>query len=546
MGEKVAVQARAAEGESERRIAAVVLPELLCELVSLARRGSKQPPLGVVLAEGSEFGPDAKLEGVNAAAQRFGVCPGQSIAEARALLASLEVRPLSREKLQAALGRVAEAALAFGPTVGIQLPSPSGAGVSAGDTVWVDITGSAHLFGGEAKLLFDLGNLVRGMGHVTRMASARGPRLAQALARYSPLARALRKPRIFDTAEEIAALPIMALPLEAQQAAWLARLGILTVGDLGRLPRASAAARLGEGSREVLDFCEGRDPTPLVAYQPARVLAEEVSFDAPVDGSQPLLFALRGLLFRLSVRLAGRGEAAHVVRLQLLHDRSIAQLRRVSEATELQFELPSPLWREEELWRVIVARLERTELTAPTVSLRLEVPEITRAVTHQLELGQVASGATALQSESLPALLAELTADLGPEQVGVLEYIDSHRPEAKSRLVPLQRRQAKRRKKQEPQPACPPFAHEPTRLFSPPVPIHTELRVGATFAIHHRLYTIEEISFEQRLDVTEWWSPDSVSRDYLRLRLAGVEGMIEALVFVDRKSGARFLQAILD
>ncbi len=36
----------------------------------------------------------------------------------------------------------------------------------------------------------------------------------------------------------------------------------------------------------------------------------------------------------------------------------------------------------------------------------------------------------------IPVLIAELSAELGEEQVGTLELCDSHRPEAKSKLSP--------------------------------------------------------------------------------------------------------------
>jgi hypothetical protein len=158
----------------------------------------------------------------------------------------------------------------------------------------------------------------------------------------------------------------------------------------------------------------------------------------------------------------------------------------------------------------------------------------------------VASGLVAPQFEALPVLLAELAADVGKQQVGVLECVDSHRPEAKSQLVPLVGRARRSRRRRRAQKPGLRLAVEPTRLFSPPVPLRTELRVGATLSLGRQLYSIEQLSFEHRLDGTEWWSPYGARRDYLRLWLSGVEGGLEALVFVDRKTGARFLQAIVD
>src|SRR6188768_4427876 len=102
----------------ERRVLALVLPELLCELAEKRllwglQRGKAKPPLGVVLVTGeSEPGAStravaesvaeqrpvdatAKLCAVNESAKRYGVREGQTIAEACALVANLVVREVT-------------------------------------------------------------------------------------------------------------------------------------------------------------------------------------------------------------------------------------------------------------------------------------------------------------------------------------------------------------------------------------------------------------------------------------------------------------------
>jgi hypothetical protein len=85
-----------------------------------------------------------------------------------------------------------------------------------------------------------------------------------------------------------------------------------------------------------------------------------------------------------------------------------------------------------------------------------------------------------------------------------------------------------------------------TRLLPEPLPLDAALRVGATVAIDHRLYSIERLRFEQRLFAVEWWTRAPVQRDYVRLWLRGHGGVVEALAFVDRESQKRYLQAIAD
>lgn len=544
-------------------------------------KGSQLPPLGVVMMDAAEpkdcgdsvvdaaeqadgervsaapeLKPTALLDAVNDVARAFGVRDGQSIAEARALVAHLVVRRVSERQVLDALGRIAEIALAFGPTVAISAP----------DTVWVDVTGTAHLLGGEPALAIELSGRVRALGHVVRVAIASGPELSRAFGRWAPRAAQGEGTLVVPTTDSgraFARLPISALPLERDAVEWLVRLGVLTVGDLAALPRAAAAARLGPNASRVLDLCEGHDSAPLRAYEPERVLVEQVGWEDAVVGLEPLLFALRGLVARMSARLAGRGEAAQALVVTLEHDRSVARLERVEPQHVLSFELAAPLWREDEMRRVILSRLERTKLEAPCIGVRLEVPSITPALGRQLDFSRVMSGvaATCRGAESLPVVVAELVADVGKNRVGVLKLTDSHRPEQKSMLGPaLERRRktkstigarrnvrkASPRRSHEARSSDPRFPNAPTRLLPKPLLLAAALRPGVTLCIERRLYTIESVAFAWRLDAVEWWTRAPVERDYLRLVLRSTEGVVEALVYVDRNTGDRFLHAIGD
>lgn len=592
-----------------RRIAALVLPELLCELgtadwrlalhlrenaaspprprargATSSSRSSKRWPLAVVVqhrieldqaeaeapaasppagsgerattppesehASGGEEGtpaqtaalePTSRLDAVNAEARRYGVREGQTIAEACALLAGLVVRSISAERVQETLSRVAEAALGFGATVAIEAP----------DTVWVDVTGVAHLFGDEERLALEMARAVRELGHLVRVAIANGPHTARALARWAeptggPLAvRVVPEER---TARELAELPVQALPIPDDVVVWLGRVGVLTIADLERLPRAAAGPRLGERASMILDLCRGQDSAPLVAYRPKSVLVEASSWDEPVSGLQPLTFVLRGLIGRMSARLAGRGEAAQKLELVLLYDRGIARLNGSAPELRIHFDLASPLWREEELRRVVASRLERLRLEAPTVGMRIEAPAVIRALSRQLDFSRVMAGVTAgtRGMDHLPVLIAELSADIGKQRVGVLSRVDSHRPERQSRLAPALQQSRSTRKSSAMEPLLADRPRAPTRVLPQPVPLEAPLRIGATLLIDGRMCMVERVQFEYRLDAVEWWASQAVARDYVRLWFREGSGGFEALAYVDRNDGRRYLQAVAD
>jgi protein ImuB len=394
------------------------------------------------------------------------------------------------------------------------------------------------------------------MGHSVRIAISDGPRLARAFAKwFSPeLAEpedhgvcVVPSPR---TVSALAALPLTALPISSETVGWFVRLGVLTIGELNALPRQALGSRLSVDMANVSELSAGRDAAPLVTYTPERTIIEQSQWEEPVIGSEPLLFVLGGLVSRVSARLAGRGEAAQSLVLTVLHDPGIARFRGEKTEHTLRFKLATPLHRAEEMRRILSTRVARLKLAAPSVGLKLEVPKLLPAVTRQLELSQVLDGVTigAAADDEMPVLVAEIGAEIGAENLGTLELVDSHRPEAKSKLVPAEfaapSSKAARLRKTEPLFSDQPGT--PTRLLSEPCELHAPLRVGVNLAIDHNLYTIEHLCFEKRLDEVEWWSHTPVARDYVRLWLQGSAGGFEAIAYVDRNNGRRYLHAVAD
>ena len=577
-----------------RRISAIVLPQLACELVR--QRGAISPggkaPLAVILGEPGAQGADlstATIDLVDDEARRYGVRPGQRVVEAAALVAHLAVHRVTFAEVDAALGRVAEVALGLGATAAIRLGatiepedrSPWGKGPF--DTVWLDITGAAHLVGGEEALCDELDERVAALGHRARIAIADGPRLAQALARWSlqalesaPGAASYPIAPPGEGAQALAPLPVHALPLDPGVTSFLVRLGLLCVGDVARLPRAAAAARLGPRAAEVVALMAGHDPAPLVPFEAPRLLEEEARFEDPVENAESLLFVLRGMTSRVAARLIARGQACGRLEVAIDYDRSIARLRlgdagkgadpggaplapgAIGEGEEdgldgLRFhiDLPAPLAEGADLLRPLKARLERTELFAPAVGLRLVASGIAAARRVQLDLSRDRS----VDPDSLPTLLAELSAEIGADRVGVLEVVDAHRPEARSRLVPAEAagrsRGGEGPANAEPRPT---WIEGPSRLLPRPVPLGRVGR-GAIVAVDRHMYAIERMRFVMRLDGVEWWTASPASRDYVRAWLASGspagkpprEGASpsssgEAWIYVDRATGEAYLQ----
>lgn len=578
-----------------RRIVAVVMPQLGCELVR--QKKSVEGPLAVLFggqadADGaSSDKATATLDLVDELAFRYGVRPGQRVAEAQATLAELSIHKVLFTEIDEALGRVAEVCLGLGTTASIRLRpeeddddkrrGPSGD--APFDTVWLDITGAAHLVGGEEALVDELAERIRALGHKTQIAIATGPRIARSLARYAqsavltgPLLQTRKIPSVSVIAKSGASvlgpLPIHALPLDLDKLAFFGRLGVFTVDALSKLPRAELAPRLGSSAAEVLELCAGRDTLPLVPYSPPRVLVEEMSFEDPIAIVEPILFVLRSMTSRIAARLAARGESCLTLEMTLPLDRSILRIQAPlrEPVLSLVIELPSALSDEADLHRALRAKLERVELYAPATGLRLSISQIVSTKQIQMDL----SRDKATRPDALPTLLAELSAEIGADRVGILEIQHAHRPESRSKLVPVGDLDTKKKAREvdeedELEVVCP-TEHfeegndaplpEPTRLFAIPVSIGRIVK-GAVIAVDNRLYVIEHLKFVMRLDGVEWWTRSPASRDYGLAWLvsgastgtklaAGKEFATRAAglawVYVDRSTGEGYLQGFCD
>jgi len=556
-----------------KRIATILLPDLACELAR-QREDLDGRPFAITVDDNGESVADvdsgAILDAVDSLAWRYGARPGQSAAEAMAFVGNLHVVRLPLADVAHALASVAELALSYGTVASIadgtsisdgtatrddrRRTYPGGGGAGPFDTVWLDVTGCARLVGGEDLLCAELSERVAALGHRSRVAVAPGPRIGRAVACWaSAIGKTSNDPLVVpkeQSAAVMAQLPLAALPLDSDLACWLSKLGILYVGDLAQLDRSRLTHRMSQGRQsrrtsvrvvqDLLELIAGRDTMPLVAYEPPPTIFEREELEREIDSTEPLRFILKGFVARASTRLEARGQAVGHVSLQLVYDRSAARLQGVHDPlVQLDIELPIALWREEELLRTLTAKLEHVTLEAPVVEVRLELSALTEARRQQL-----AMGASRLDSTTLPTLLAELSAWLGADRVGTLQIANSHRPEARSVLLPWSDSAPK--KKSTPPAPVPLFFTEPTRLLPCPLPIGS-IQPGSLISLPLKnaqpgnVFVLDGLRLSSRIDVVEWWTASPVCRDYARAWIHADDQHSQAWIYRDRRTGQAYL-----
>src|SRR5439155_16050308 len=114
--------------------------------------------------------------------------------------------------------------------------------VDSPDGLFLDITGAAHLFGGESVMLATVTSLIANQGFALQGAIAGTSLAARALARYA--SRSIVPPG--GEAEKIAPLPIAALDCDDKILRALRHAGLKSVGMVAERLHSELSERLGK------------------------------------------------------------------------------------------------------------------------------------------------------------------------------------------------------------------------------------------------------------------------------------------------------------
>ncbi|HET8727794.1 MAG TPA: DNA polymerase Y family protein, partial [Alphaproteobacteria bacterium] len=233
---------------------------------------------------------------VDATAAAAGLAPGMTLADARAVVPELVAVDADAQADAASLDRLAGWCGRYTPWTA----------TNGADGVIMDITGCAHLFGGEEALLSDLLDRLSGFGLTARAAIADASAAAWAWARYGGGGVVAQG----GTQAALASLPVAALRLSAETVAALHRVGLRRIGDLEDLPRAPLAARFGARVPERLDQAFGRAAEPISPRRPPAPWRCRLTFPEPVGRREDLDEAARRLIGRLTARLEREEQGA--------------------------------------------------------------------------------------------------------------------------------------------------------------------------------------------------------------------------------------------
>ncbi len=432
------------------------------------------------------------MAAVDPAAETAGVRPGLTLADARALCPTLEARPADPVGDARALGRLADWCGRYSPWTG----------TDGADGVVLDITGCAHLFGGEAALAEDLVGRLARRGVAARAAVADGPGAAWAMARYG----AGPGPHVVapgGNRAALAGLPVAALRLPPDIAAGLVRLGLRHIGDLRGVPRAALAARFGETVTRRLDRALNDAFEPLSPRRHRPRLAVRLAWPDPIGHADDIARAGRRLVDRLCAMLAEGREG--VRRLDLALYRVDGEVARVHVGTSRASRDP------DHLMRLLAERLAGVEAGFGIETMVLSALAVEPLAAVQVRLG-LGGGTAADTAAALAPLVDRLRNRLGPGSVFRLAPHASHLPERAVSLVPAATTPAAREWGETPP--------RPLRLLPCPEPIEVVAPLPDDPPVLFRWrrvgHRVRRADGPERI-APEWWRERAPTRDYYRL-----------------------------
>lgn len=498
--------AHAASGEHARAVPAT------------AADAAQTAPAPFVLAERAKNA--LRLAAVDAPAAALGLAPGMTLADARARAPDLEIAPADAAADARLLTRLGAFCDRFSPSVALDAP----------DALVMDVTGCAHLLGGEAALGAAVTAAMRAHGFTTRAVIASGPDSALALVRYARTRKredAPARARVMVVAPEeeearVRALPIQALRCPPETMTGLARAGLTSVGLVADRPAQTLAARFGAAFVTGLEAVLGRAARPRTPLRAPPAHVADRLFAEPLGHADGIMIALADLAADLCAALEAAGAGGRAFEASFF--RTDGVVRRLGVETGRPMRDAAALVR---LFR------ERIDALADPIDPGFGFDMMRLAATHAepLAAAQIDLAGRTEARADVADLADRLTARLGRARVLRFVPCDTHDPERAAAWRPAADGVAARGKAGAGEgaawapadPGEPPL--RPLQIFDPPQPIEALAEVPdgppLRFRWRRRAHDVTRSEGPERI-APAWFrlapdEPAPLERDYYRI-----------------------------
>ncbi len=451
---------------------------------------------GIVVAKQNNA---LQISALNDAAAHFGLAVGLPLANARAICPQVTVYDADEAADAAALNALACWCDRFTPLVALDPPHG----------LLLDITGCAHLFGGEAAM----------MQLVCAILAAQGFTVSGAIAGTAVCARTLTRHvhgRIVREGEETDAvrpLPVSALGADTAVVTGLRRAGLKTIGDVADRTRPEITARFGAGFTALLEQALGERDAPISPRKPVPDYIVEKRFAEPIATEAVISATLSGLAGMLVTAMARQGKGAR--QLEAGFFRTDGAVRTITVDTG------QPVTRGEVIDRLFRERLEA--LNDPLdPGFGFDLVRLTASRTEIVVQQQRDLDANVHDNDEVTALIDRIAARIGGKRVNVHLPQDTHIPECAVLTAPAQYHLNAAAQAVWPARTVDEPPLRPLRLFERPEQIKVVAQVPdgppARFVWRRATHAVIRVEGPERIAM-EWWRSQGamLTRDYFRV-----------------------------
>ena len=421
----------------------------------------------------------------NKIAETQGIYRGMAAADAKAITTNLQILDHLPGKEAKLLRQLGLWCIRYTPVVAVDLPNG----------LILDISGCAHLWGGERGYLKEIANKLRTLGYDARAAIADTIGTAWAVARYGKTTPIIESGM---QAHALLNLPPEALSLEADALDKLKKLGFSTIKSFMQLPRTVLRRRFGEGLLLRLAQALGLEDEHLVPLVPPVPYTERLPCLEPVRTAKAIEMAIQKLLEELCARLQaeGKGVRKAILKCYRMDDKMV----QVGISTNRGSHSVSHLFK---LFELQVSKIE------PALGIELfllEAPKVENIDPMQEKLW---AGKPGLQDIALAELLDRLAGKVGADAIHRYLPAEHYWPErSMKQAASLAEIPATQWRTNRPR---------PLRILRRPEPVEVMAMLPdyppKVFIWKGRRHVIEKADGPERIE-REWWLDKGEHRDY--------------------------------
>jgi protein ImuB len=469
-----------------KRYVCIWFRQLLCDWQLIRRPELKEIPFVFAAPDHGRM----LITSVSELAVNFGVEMGMRAADAKAICPGLEVLDDKAGRAEKLLKGLGEWCIRYSPFVAVDHFLMDG--------LILEISGCAHLWGGEREYLKEIVSRFKSKGYTVRLAIADTAGAAWAVAHYGKITPIIP---VCGQADALLSLPPEALRLDGTTLAKLRKLGFYQIKSFIGMPRSVLRRRFGEDFLLRLGQALGSENEPIMPLQQVVPFSDRLFCMEPVRTRTAIELAIKRLLETLCERLSKEGKGLRSGILSCF--RIDGKEQQVSIGTNAASHSASHLFKLFEL---------KIEQIRPGMGIELFVLDIAKVDDVAIDQEALWESRPGLNDKSVIRLLDRVAGKVGPKVIQRYLPATAYWPEraARSARSILDQPLSDWRTDQP----------RPTELLPRPEPIEVMALIpdhAPKFFIYKGLrHQITKADGPERIE-REWWLEQGEHRDYYRV-----------------------------